>query len=232
MMDRETASLIRPTVALARRDEDREVRLEALRTLDFIDGVVYSLLREPRALPHPDFATVILEDAGLVEATATYSPEILAELLFDGRRGVRENAAAAHGLLGRYHPWLPILLKDDTTEVQQASARALLALGKDALDAADKLIDALSEDDETVRDTARAALEKLETLAVPALIRALWTPPDRARKLIFPLLEKLGKDATAAVIEALDHPSQLVTLSTDRGLPIRPASSRTWDAEK
>jgi HEAT repeat protein len=212
LMDRDVASAIRATVALARRDADRGVRLEALLTLDWIDGVTYALLREPRVLPHPDFASPLAPEV-LLEATASYPEAALAELLFDGRRGVRENAAAAHGALLRYHPWLPILLKDDATAVQQAAARALLALGTAAAPAASKLIEALSEDDEVVRDVSREALIALHTLALPALIAALWAPLDRARRTVFPILEHLGKDATPAVIAALDHPSQLVTLN-------------------
>lgn len=213
LLDRELARAVRPTVAQARKDEAREVRLEALATLDWIDGVEHSLLREPRPLPTPAFAEGPVSREALAAALEGYDQALLPELLFDGRRAVRENAATAFGVLSRFHPWLGIVLKDSVAAVQLAAATTLLELGDAALPSASALIAALLEDDDEVRQTAHKVLLGLGKQALPALIEGLWAPADVARKTVVPLIEALGADATPAIIDALDHPSQLVVLN-------------------
>lgn len=212
LMPRELASQVRPAVALARRDEHRDVRLEALTVLEWIDGIVHVLVLEPRPLPTPDYADRVLTRDELARLT-DFDRTILQDLLLDGRRHVRENTCLAYGVLGLYHPWLPIRLKDDRVEVQRAAVHALKSLSLLALAAAPALIEALSEDDEELRQVAREALQGLGVKALPALIAALWAPADRVRKTVLPIIEALGKEATPAIIAALDHPSQLVTLN-------------------
>lgn len=213
LLDRELAQRARLAVAQARKDEDREVRLEALRTLDWIDGVEQVFLREPRGLPSETFADESLGPDVLEAATKGYDAAELASLLFDGRRVVRENAARAHGVLHRFHPWLGLLLKDSVAEVQIAAAEALLQLGDEALPAARELISALLEDVPEVREIAKAALFSFGAKVLPLLIEGLWVPASTARKTVVPFIEALGAEATPTIIEALDHPSQLVVLN-------------------
>ncbi|MBL8787592.1 MAG: HEAT repeat domain-containing protein, partial [Deltaproteobacteria bacterium] len=213
LLDKSLAKGARPTVALARRDEDREVRMEALATLDWLDGVEHSMLREPRPLPSEGFATGPIDESELAALTESFDAKILVELLWDGRRAVRENAATAMGLLGRFDPLLAILLKDPVDAVKEAAAKTLLSLGKKSLPAASSLVEALSEDNDLVRTAARDSLIGLGKAALPALIAGLWVPGDLARRTVVPILEKLGKVATPAIIQALEHPSQLVVLN-------------------
>ncbi len=213
LMDKDLVRAVRPAVALSRRDEEREVRLEALRVLEWIDGIEHIMVREPRPLPSASFATEPIALDELASLVAEFDPGILEDLLLDGRRHVRENACTAFGVLGRYHAWLPIRLKDDSADVQVAAATTLLSLGELAVPAAGGLIEALSEDDDELRAVARAALEGLGAQALPALVTALWAPADVVRKTVVPIIEKLGKEATPAIITALDHPSQLVVLN-------------------
>lgn len=213
LMPREVAQAVRPAVALARHDEDRGVRLEALGLLEWLDGIEHHLVLEPRPLPSEDYAQKALEHDALVAAVGGFDRGILEALLLDGRKHVRENTAAAFGVLGLYHPWLPIRLKDDVVEVQRAAAQTLKSIGPLALPAAPALIESLSEADDALRELARETLEGLGVSALPALIAALWAPADRVRKTVGPIIEKLGADATPAIIAALDHPSQLVTLN-------------------
>jgi len=213
LLDKELGKRARLAVALARKDDEREVRLEALRTLEWIDGVEHIFVREPRTLPTEDFASGPVDDVQLTAAARGYDAGVLAELLVDGRRAVRENAATAHGLLDRYHPWLGILLKDSVGAVQVAAAMSLAQLGDKSLPSARALIGALLEEEPDVRRYAKEALLTLGTAALPTLIEGLWVPGDIARKTVVPFIEMLGKDATPAIIEALDHPSQLVVLN-------------------
>ena len=213
LLERDIAKAARIAVVQARLDEDREVRLEALRTLDWIDGVEHVFVREPRVLPSEDFATGPVPIERLKDEAAGYDAVALSELLFDGRRAVRENAAAAHGAIARYHPWLGILLKDGVGAVQVAAAQALQALGMDALPSAQALVGAMLEDEPEVRDAAKASLLGFGKRALPVLVEGLWSPADVARKTVVPFIEAIGKDATPTIIAALDHPSQLVVLN-------------------
>jgi len=213
LLDKDLGKRARLAVAQARKDDEREVRLEALRTLEWIDGIEHIFVREPRTLPTEDFASEPVDTDRLTEAARGYDAGVLAELLFDGRRAVRENAATAHGLLGRYHTWLGILLKDSVSAVQIAAAKSLLQLGNESLPSARCLISALIEDEPEVRLYAQEALLGLGKAALPTLIEGLWVPGDIARRTVVPLIEALGKEATPTIIEALEHPSQLVVLN-------------------
>ncbi len=213
LLDRDLAKQARLAVAMARKDEAREVRLEALRLLDWIDGIEHIFLREPRTLPTPDFADLPIAPDILRAAARGYDAGVLSELLFDGRRMVRQNAAAAHGLIGRYHAWLGILLKDSVSAVQLAAAKSLFELGDKALHSARALIGGMLEDDPEVRQYSKDALLGLGPAALPVLIEGLWAPGDIARKTVVPIIEPLGAAATPTIIAALDHPSQLVVLN-------------------
>jgi len=213
LLDKELGKRARLAVAQARKDDEREVRLEALRTLEWIDGIEHIFVREPRTLPTEDFASEPVDAERLMAAVNEYDASVLAELLVDGRRAVRENAATAHGLVGRYHSWLGILLKDSVGAVQVAAAKSLFQLGDKSLPSARALIGAMLEDEPEVRQYAKDTLLGFGKAALPVLIEGLWVPGDVARKTVVPIIEALGKDATPTIIEALDHPSQLVVLN-------------------
>src|SRR5690606_35609818 len=84
LLGKKVAAGARPAVAVALADEARDVRLEARRALDLIDGVAPpALTLEPRALPLPDFDTASLDDAALAKAKKGLDAETLEALLFD-----------------------------------------------------------------------------------------------------------------------------------------------------
>ncbi|MCC6619823.1 MAG: HEAT repeat domain-containing protein [Deltaproteobacteria bacterium] len=214
LMERPIALAARPAVSLLRRDESRDVRLEVRKTLDYLDDVpVAGDVAEPLPLPTPSFAEEALALDALREAVAGFDQALLARLMIDGRRRVRENAVRAHQALDLFHPHLPIRLKDDVADVQHAAAAVIEALGPKALPAVASMVEALGDRDLDIREPMHRALVALGAPALPAIIQGLWVPPDVARKTVVPILVELGEVATPSVIAALEHPSQLIQLN-------------------
>ena len=221
LLERELAATARPAVTLARNDDARDVRLEARRTLDWIDRATSnSIYREPLPLPSEAFATQSLNAKELKAQLGDTAAAVLGSFLTDGRRFVRENAARAHEVQKKFHPHLTIAMKDEYGEVRLAAAQALLALGQKALPAASNLVDALTDVDEDVRKTAHDALFGLGAKAMPAFVAGMRVPPEVFRETILPLVDRLGETATPAMITALDHPSGLVQLNSLAALTI------------
>jgi HEAT repeat protein len=212
--DRERARTARIAVTALERDADRNVRLEARATRDWLDGIDRMLrATEPLPLPHAEFAFRGLHGYELEPLLDSLEETHLVALLRDGRRRVRENAARALGLRRTYHPWLAIALKDDELEVQRAAARALRDLGPAALPGATQLIDALEEDDAPIALDARAALVGFQAEGLPALVAAARMPPDRFRRNLLPIIDRIGEPAVPAMVAALDHASAFVTMN-------------------
>jgi HEAT repeat protein len=199
------------------RDPDRSVRLEARKTRDWLDGREPTpAAREPLPLPHPAFAIKLLDPDDLRVGLAHDSNDIsarLGELLTDGRRHVRANAASALGLLGRFHAQLGLTLRDEERTVRRAVAEALASMGPDALPAAPQLVAALADSEAAVADAARQALSRLGADALPALVAASRMPPDRFRALLWPVVAPLGEAAVAPLTAALGDASAFAVMN-------------------
>jgi HEAT repeat protein len=211
---RDEAATARGAITSLETDDDRDVRLEARATRDWLDGIDRHLVAlEPLPLPHPDFATASLDAEALGFQPEAAPDAQLAALLRDGRRRVRENAARALGVRRAFHPWLAFALKDDTLDVRRAAARAFRQLGAVALPAAPQLIEALEDDDAAVSSDARHSLLALGDAALPAVVAAARMRPERFRTQLLPLIDPIGEAAAPAFIEALSHPSPFVVMN-------------------
>jgi len=214
LFEREAAASARGAVTKLEHDDDRNVRLEARATRDWLEGVDRRIVaREPQPLPHPEFVMRGLDLTEVGALSSDVSNEQLFGFVRDGRRRARENAIRALGVRGVYHPWLGFALKDDSLDVQRAAARALKTLGPKALAAAPQLIEALEEDDAPIVFDAKDALIALGADVVPAIVMAARTTPDRFRSNLLPIVDKLGEVAAPAMIAALDHASAFVIMN-------------------
>src|SRR5690606_26364183 len=150
------------------------------------------------------------------------------QLLRDGRKVVRLNAANALGALGAAgaegleqaaRP-LAMLLRDADRDVRLAAIGALAALGKHALPAAPFMSGALAERDAEVREAAVRALAGLHPEAEEALIEALRVDSDVAAEGISLVWYRLGGPGVPGLEKALAHGSALVRLNAARTLEL------------
>lgn len=219
LLGQKVAHGARAAVALLRGDGNRDVRLEANRTLDFIDGIEPPpLVREPLPLPLPGFDIEALALADLEAASKDLDAALLEALIRDGRRHVRENAARALGVVKAGGEQLGHALKDSVPAVRLAAVEALASLGAGAVPAAEPLVSALTDGVREVRAGARDVLVGLGVAAWDALRGGLRVSPDLAVRTVLPVLVGVGAPAVPKLIETLDDPSPFLRLNALGGL--------------
>ncbi|MFO0746371.1 MAG: HEAT repeat domain-containing protein [Myxococcota bacterium] len=85
LIDKDIARAARPTISLMKRDENRNVRLEVRKTLDYLDDVPLPTdFAEPLVLPTPDFAEATLTVEQLGQAFAGYDARWFERAMSEG----------------------------------------------------------------------------------------------------------------------------------------------------
>jgi HEAT repeat protein len=164
--------------AFAAADEP-EVMRACSAALDAIDGKVPPPVVEAvRALPVDGFDAEVLDDAVLEKAAPKMDVVRLGELLFDGRKPCRVNAARALGHAGKgaeaFVGALTVALKDSEPDVRVAAAEALGALKSAAAVVVPGLAAAAGRDrSDAVQDAAFAALDAYGKDAVGSILDLL-----------------------------------------------------------
>ncbi|MCB9736424.1 MAG: HEAT repeat domain-containing protein [Deltaproteobacteria bacterium] len=168
---------------------------------------------EPTPLPFEGFDAASQPEDELKAHRRDLDEAVLARFLNDGRPFVRENAARALGVLKEAPVQLALALKDELVEVRRAAAKALAAAGGEAGPWAIPMLAAMADPDAEVRDTVKAALVELWEPAQAALLGGLDRPPERAARVVFPVVDAVGADAIPFLTDALRHYSTYVQLN-------------------
>ncbi|MFT3696390.1 MAG: HEAT repeat domain-containing protein [Kofleriaceae bacterium] len=181
-------------------------------TLRTIDGPP----AEPKVPAVPGFETALLDGK---TKPAGLAPGDLVPFLQDGRAIVRANAATLLGALAaKPHVYsLKILLRDDDTRVRIATARAIDALGDEAVvAAAPDLVGAL-KGEPAVADVVKPILAARKAAVETALIAGLETGDETHGMRIAELICGLP-NAKELLFIAFDSPAQNVQINAALGI--------------
>ncbi len=201
----------------ARTGGDARTREAVRRALDVLDGP-----RDvgPRAVDVAGFETQLLDAAAFGDGQKLRADDLIAHLQ-DGRATVRANAATALGSLGAAAApaatGLGVLLRDDSSDVRIAAARALDKLGDDAVrEVASFLVGALRGDAAVAKEVAPVlAARKARVLA--ALIKGLETDDEAHARRILELVNALP-DACEILCDAFESPAENVQVNAAIGI--------------
>jgi HEAT repeat protein len=204
-------------LAGARTGGDARTREAVRRALDMIGARDEA---GPKPVPIEGFDERYLAIADLEPHRPQLTAADLTVYLQDGRDAVRANAATALGLLGAGGAarLIGVLLRDDAARVRLAAARALDALGEDAIDeTADDLVAALGDADREVAEACGAVLRPRAPRLVAALVRGLETDRAEHGRRIVELIGMLD-DAVGILTAAFESPAVNVQVNAVLGL--------------
>ncbi len=169
----------------------------------------------------PDFEVRKLTTSELREHAGAFDVDEMIHALQDGRDHVRINGARCLALLGpaggRAARAMGLLLRDSVVQVRREVARALGAIGGDAVAAAPELVAALGDAEEDVADAAAETLAGLADRAMDALVRGLETSSESHGRRVVRLIGALPR-ATDVLCEAFRSPAVNVQVNAAIGL--------------
>jgi HEAT repeat protein len=168
-----------------------------------------------------DFEVRKLTTSELREHAGAFDVDEMIHALQDGRDHVRINGARCLALVGpaagRAARAMGLLLRDSVVQVRREVARALGAIGGDAIAAAPELVGALGDAEEDVADAAAETLAGLGDRAMDALVRGLETSSESHGRRVVRLIGALPR-AAEVLCDAFRSPAVNVQVNAAIGL--------------